>query len=135
MLFRSQLVGDALIIFRLEASGHVALVGQEQLTIDLEPVRRQALDTHDKMRSIRVRPEIMSDTGLEIEPRVDRTAVEGLELGLLGRMAELAFALPFQPELVIVAAIPALDIPFISIAALLRPVPDMFGKEIGRAHV
>src|SRR3546814_11568883 len=80
MLFRSQLVGDALIIFRLEASGHVALVGQEQLTIDLEPVRSQALDTHDKMRSIRVRPELMSDTGLEIEARAAHPADEGLAL-------------------------------------------------------
>src|SRR3546814_14640585 len=70
----------------------------------------------------------MSDTGREIEPRVDRPAVEGLDLGLLGRMAELAFALTFQPELVIVAAIPALDIPFISIAALLRPVLELVGQ-------
>src|SRR3546814_18622755 len=43
-------------------------------------------------------------------------------------MAELAFALTFQPELVIVAAIPALDIPFISIAAILRSVLELVGQ-------
>ena len=44
---------------------------------------------------------------MEIEPRIDRAAVERLHLNLLGTLAECAFAFALEPELVVAAPVPA----------------------------
>jgi hypothetical protein len=62
----------ALVIFGLETSGEIALIRQEERTIDLEPVRSQALDTDDQMRTFRAGLEVIADAGLQVKPGIKR---------------------------------------------------------------
>src|SRR3546814_6938531 len=74
-----QLLGQALIIFRFEPRGDVALVRKEQGPVDLEPVRSQALHIQHGVAAIRPGAKIVTDAGLKVPPRVERTAPERSE--------------------------------------------------------
>src|SRR3546814_4125737 len=60
-----QLLGQALIIFRFEPRGDVALVRKEQGPVDLEPVRSQALHTQHGVAAIRPGAKIVTDRSEE----------------------------------------------------------------------
>src|SRR3546814_14610560 len=74
------------------------------------------------MGALRVGAEIMADAGLEVEPWVEGAAVEELHLGLFRGFAEAALAFAFEPDFVIVDAVPALAVPLVAVAPLQRPV-------------
>src|SRR3546814_7740569 len=118
-----QLLRDPLVIFRLVAGGYIALVREEQLAIHLEPIGGEALDAEDEMGALRVGAEIMADAGLEVEPWVEGAAVEELHLGRLRGFAESSLPFGFEPDFVIVAAVPALAVPLVAVAPLPTPGP------------
>jgi hypothetical protein len=70
----------------------------------------------------------VAEAELEVEPRVDRAAPQRLHFGHARASAERAFAFALQPELVDVAAIPALRVPGVAVAAVsdarLEPVDE-----------
>src|SRR3546814_13676919 len=76
------------------------------------------------MGALRVGAEIMADAGLEVEPWVEGAAVEELHLGLFRGFAEAALAFAFEPDFVLVDAVPALAVTLVAVAPLQRPVFD-----------
>src|SRR3546814_8426413 len=67
------------------------------------------------MTALGVRSKVVANAGLEIEPRRDGAAPERLHFNLLRTLAEVPFALCLEPELIDIAAVPALSIPQIGL--------------------
>src|SRR3546814_10370540 len=107
-----------MIRVRFEPRGDLALVRKEQGPGDLEPVRSQALHTQHGVAAIRPGAKIVTDAGLKVPPRVERTAQERLHFGALQTLAEAALTLGLEPEPVDIAAVPALRVPRIAVLDL-----------------
>src|SRR3546814_5201188 len=63
-------------VLRLEADGDVPLIADEDGGIDLEELRRQSLQSDDAVGPLRVRLEVVAQTGLDIEEVRDQAAIE-----------------------------------------------------------
>ena len=72
---------------------------QEQRSIDLEHVGCQALHTNHGMGGVWP-TYVLPDARLQVEERRDRTRIQRLDLDLLDRLPETAFALALEPEAV-----------------------------------
>src|SRR3546814_1966509 len=71
-----QPLGDALIVVALQAREHVALVGEEQRALYVEPIGRQPLEPDRGVGTRRIGLEVIADARLEVEVGTDGTAVE-----------------------------------------------------------
>src|SRR3546814_14623513 len=78
--------------------GDVALVRKEQGPVDLEPVRSQALHTQHGVAEIRPGAKIVTDAGLKVPPRDERTAPERLHFGAFQTLAEAALTPGLETE-------------------------------------
>src|SRR3546814_15474583 len=73
------------------------------------------------MTALGVRSKVVANAGLEIEPRRDGAAPERLHFNLLRTLAEVPFALCLEPELIDIAAVPALSVPEIGLLTVADP--------------
>ena len=82
-------LGEALVVFGLDAGGQVALRRQEGGGVHLPPVRGQPLDAEHQMGGVlAVLAEVLAHAGLHVPEGRDRAAVERLEFSLLQTAAE-----------------------------------------------
>src|SRR3546814_1094637 len=109
---------DALVIIAFEPPEQIALVRQEQRAFGFEPVRRESFEADRRIAAVWPFAQIRPHAGLKVEIGADRPAVEQLEFGRLDAFAPGALPLALQRQAVDVAAIPALDAPAESVAAL-----------------
>src|SRR3546814_14182894 len=73
------------------------------------------------MTALGVRLKVVANAGLEIEPRRDGAAPERLHFNLLRTLVEVPFALRLEPELIDIAAVPALSVPEIAVLTVADP--------------
>ena len=92
----------------LDPRGEIAAVGHEHRAIEMPHIGRQPLHPEDEMAA-QFGFDIEPQPGLQIEPGADRMAPQRLQLGILDRTAERAFAFGFDHQPVDIAAIPALQ--------------------------
>src|SRR3546814_13026820 len=78
---QDQSLGNEQFVLRLEADGDVPLIADEDGGIDLEELRRQSLQSDDAVGPLRVRLEVVAQTGLDIAEVRDKEAIEHLEIG------------------------------------------------------
>ena len=90
------------------------------MELRLEPVWRQPLDADDSVAAM-VGPDIVANATLDVEEGEGVAAVQRLKLGLLDARAVL-FAFALVPELVPVAADPALGVVVADVAISLPRV-------------
>ena len=112
---QDQFLGDPLIVIALEPSEQIALVGEEQCPLDLEPVGRDPFNADGGISAGRPRPEVLANADLQIEPRIDRARVERLNFGAFNPAPHATFAFGFDHEPVDIAAEPAFAIPAIGV--------------------
>src|SRR3546814_2154512 len=86
------------------------------------------------MAALRIRPEIVTEACLEIEPGRDGAAPERLHFGFFRFLAEAALAFALYPKLVDVAAIPALRVPEIAIPAIVDTGFELVDHHSVRPH-
>src|SRR3546814_2444146 len=124
------MVGEELFILGRGAGGDVTLLRDEGRGIELEKVGRKALQAEHQVGPVwTIRPVVLSSTRLKVEPWRDRPAPERLDLGILELAPDRAFALGLDPELVDIAAIPALTIPQIPVSPVPSPVLEPVRSE------
>src|SRR3546814_18867475 len=73
------------------------------------------------MTALGVRLKVVANAGLEIEPRRDGAAPERLHFNLLRTLVEVPFALRLEPELIDIAAVPALSVPELAVLSVADP--------------
>src|SRR3546814_12216569 len=90
---QDQSLGNEQFVLRLEADGDVPLIADEDGGIDLEELRRQSLQSDDAVGPLRVRLEVVAQTGLDIEEVRDQAAIENLDCRLVPLNFQDVFAL------------------------------------------
>src|SRR3546814_17929009 len=73
--------------------------------------------------------DLVTDAGLNVPPRVERTAPERLHFGALQTLAEAALTLGLEPEPVDIAAVPPLRVPRIAVLALADDRPELIDQD------
>src|SRR3546814_12723628 len=82
-----------------------------------------SLQSDDAVGPLRVRLEVVAQTGLDIEEVRDQAAIENLDFRLLPLTFQDVFALGLEEELVVVGPDPALGIPGVEVLPLVvQPV-------------
>ena len=101
----------------------------------MEHVGRKTRHADDQMRA-RLGFGIEADARLQIEEGADSAAVERLDLRILQRAADLAFAFGLEHEAIDVAAIPGLGIPDIAVLRAIgrKPGFEPFDEDFARDH-
>ena len=125
-----QPLGNPLVVIAFKPAEHVALLGDERRAFDLEHVGRPPLEPDGRVGPRRRRLEVVPHTGLKVEVRADRAAVECLELRAVDAFAEGAFAFGFYRQTVDVTAEPRLAVPAIAVLA----VTDLEFGEVEHDH-
>src|SRR3546814_12962001 len=74
-----------------------------------------SLQSDDAVGPLRVRLEVVAQTGLDIEEVRDQAAIENLDFRLLPLTFQDVFALGLEEELVVVGPDPALGIPGVEV--------------------
>ena len=125
----NQLLGKQQIVGALKASGYIALFADEECGFNFKLIGCQPLQTHDGIGSVQIRAgpklQIVTNTKLCIPERRDHPAIEELQFRIAflgGRCCTSAFR--FDPQLVTVAAIPALYVPVQCISTRVI-IPDL----------
>src|SRR3546814_869571 len=131
---QNEALRDQEVVLGLQARGNIAFIGNERRAVNLKEIGHQTLQSQDQMPAFRIRPEVVAEAGLDVEPRRDGAAPTRLHLGFLELLAKTALALGLDPQLVDVAAIPALRIPEIAVPAIMDTCFELVDHHPIRPH-